>query len=555
MFVIIKIKKSLFYKIFSLIVSILIISVVFLLFFNRNHFICIPVVFDRNDFPLIDVNIENQTYSLHVNIGSRFPLFLNKEILEGINKSAKGMSEVKNIEGKRYEVPTYQIPKIKIGDIVLTDVNVNQSVPNSNQNSGKIGKFLGTELNLLLDFPHSRIIICDSFSKLKKKIHADNWLKIPFEMDRAGVILKVNTDLGIMRLSLNTGSTTTGLRSSLVKNRELWQIDSKSIIFHSNIFSIGEKEFNGLNFSLFEITPDLKEIDGSIGVDFLKKHAIYIDYRNKFVYLEPPKDYFERIPISFGPGKIPYIKAEIEGNSYSLEFDLGSGALCTLHRKILSKINKDYEGIYGWMDFKGNKYESPCYIIPKLKIENLAFDNVLVKQDREDFHVSATIDGDVPEQDGVIGRPFLEKFNLFLDFRNAAIFPCSSFSKLKGTGLISEKFVKAPFILDEYGIILNIETDIGVKRFCFDTGATGTILNKALISTELLLLKDEESNLFRTSKFKIGENDFGETKFFLLELDPSFEFDGILGMDFLKKHSTYIDYFNRFIYLNISNAD
>jgi hypothetical protein len=37
-----------------------------------------------------------------------------------------------------------------------------------------------------------------------------------------------------------------------------------------------------------DFTSQLSNIDGFLGVNFLKKHAIYIDCAHKVAYIEPP---------------------------------------------------------------------------------------------------------------------------------------------------------------------------------------------------------------------------------------------------------------------------
>jgi len=71
----------------------------------------------------------------------------------------------------------------------------------------------------------------------------------------------------------------------------------------------------------------------------------------------------------------PTVDVSIQGNLYSLEIDLGSSFPFSLSEEILQNINKTDYGTAEWSDFKGQKYQSPAYTIPEVKIDNLTFTN------------------------------------------------------------------------------------------------------------------------------------------------------------------------------------
>lgn len=47
-------------------------------------------------------------------------------------------------------------------------------------------------------------------------------------------------------------------------------------VFTTQKFFIGDKEFGAKDLFLYDIAPELKEIDGMLGMDFLEKHIVYI---------------------------------------------------------------------------------------------------------------------------------------------------------------------------------------------------------------------------------------------------------------------------------------
>ncbi|MBX9745076.1 MAG: hypothetical protein K2X08_07710 [Chlamydiales bacterium] len=496
---------------------------------KHEYYSTIPIAYNQYQHPFIEVELENSRYPLEFRLGSKFPLFLNKKVLDKLNKRSHGKAQWQDLQGQYYESPTYLIPTLKIGNLNLTNVTATETLE---ENTGTVGKLLGGEYNVYLDFSHSRIIACDSISKLKThNIEYDHWVQTPFEMNRGGIILKVQTDLGILRLSLSTTSTETVIKSSLVPVNQPHT---------SSSFTINKQNFGPMTFKSLEISDDLHEIDGFIGMDFLQNHSLYLDYSKKIAYIEPPRTYFERLPVTFDPCMIPAINAAIEGNTYALQLDLGSSFLCSLNKEILDQIQKSDYGTASWRDYKGNLYESRAYTISKIQVGNFTLKNVIVKQDRDDFHENVSIDAGPANYQGMLGLPFLEKHNLFLDFQHAAIYACSNYIDLQKKNLLSDELLVIPFTLHSDGILLNIETDEGSQRLILDTAATNTAL------------RSPHPNF--TSKFKILEYDFGAHSLTPINLDERFEYDGYLGMDFLLKYSLYIDYRNKMILLDLKTS-
>jgi hypothetical protein len=299
---------------------------------------------------------------------------------------------------------------------------------------------------------------------------------------------------------------------------------------------VGQK-FGNIEFHPIDLPKGLDTIDGFIGMDFLKKHAIYLDYRHKIAYVEPPESYFERIPITFASRGSPTIDVSIEDNTYPLELDLGSSFPFSLCEGALQNIRKISHGTVEWGDFRGQRYESPAYKISKIKIGNLTFDNMLIRQNREDFHINATLDNAPLQPTGIIGLPILEKYNLFLDFQHFAIYACSNYLTLQQAGLLSHNFLTLPFTLHRDGILLSVETDTGVYRLILDTGATHTAIRHPHPNS--------------TMRFRLMGYDFGPRSIIPVDFSSQYDFDGCLGLDFLREYPIFIDYTNQQILLDL----
>lgn len=497
--------------------------------FKTGYYSSIAVTFGRYDYPFVTTELQNRSFALAVDVGGRFPLALRREMLDEItDKESHGTITVRYIGAQEREVPSYLIPQLKVGDLTLENVIAHEA----QEDYGTLGMFLGGEFNLLVDFPHSRIIACDTFAKLQAKKLADRyWIRTPFEMHRGGIVFHVGTDFGTRRLAINATSTRSFFDSSVLPPQ-------KSCA--SSSFLLGGQQFGNITFESMDLPEGLREIDGFIGMDFLKEYAIYLDYTHKIAYVEPPKKYFERIPVTFVSGD-PTIDVCVEGNVYPLKLDLGNFFPFAFREEILENIRKFKYGTATWHDFSGKKYESPAYSIPEIKINNLRFTHVLAKKDREDFHVNATLQGPPMLPLGVIGLPIIEKYNLLLDFPHSAIYVSNDRLSLQQAGLLSRNLLAAPFVRHQDGILLSIGTDTGIYRLILDTGATRTFI------------RTPHPTL--TEKFRILEHNFGERSVASIDLSPQFDYDGFLGMDFLCEYSVFIDYPNKMIYIDLQNRN
>jgi hypothetical protein len=495
--------------------------------FSGGYYSSLAITYGKNDYPLITTDLQGNPCILAVGIGARFPLSLRQETLDGIvDKKAQGTTTVHNIKGEKQEVPSYLIPKLKIGDLILKNVVAHQSEADD---YGTLGKFLGREFNLLLDFPHSRIIVCDTFSKLQtKEVVGSHWIRVPFEMHCGGAVFHVDTDFGTRKLAINTTCTLTHLHSSFIP-------PGKSSV--SSSFVLGGQQFGSVTFQSINLPEGLNEIDGFIGMDFFKKHAMYLDYTHKVAHIEPPEGYFERIPVTFTGRGDPIIDVSIEGNAYPLALDLGSSFPCSLRHEILQNIHKTKYGTAWWSDFKGQRYESPAYTIPELKINDLVFADMLIRQSREDFYTNVTLKGSPFQPFGIIGLPILEKYNLFLDFPHSTIYASRDRLSLQEAGLLSENLLAIPFIHCSDGLLLSIETDTGTHRLALDTGSTHTLMRAPHPTF--------------TKKFCIMGHDFGGCSIITIDENSQFDFDGFLGMDFLREYSLFIDYSNKLIFIDL----
>ncbi len=269
----------------------------------------------------------------------------------------------------------------------------------------------------------------------------------------------------------------------------------------------------------------------------------------------PVQAYFFNIPVDISlRSGTPYTEVEIEGEVYYVLVDLGSRFPLSLRKDILEKLDKSPYGTAKWRDVFGVGYEEPAYIIPKIIVGDMIFDNIIANE--KEFNLVYSPDGNLTcsETDGVLGRAILSRFNLLLDFSKSIIFATDVYCYLGTMGYHLEKFVKIPFKRPDGGIIFPIDLDIGTVQFALDTGCTMSVLDSSLVSDKELDIGPFSFPIYKSSRFRMGDFDFGGTELHCLNIFKSEVLNGILGMDFLKTHVVYIDFDEQFIYIS-KNAE
>src|SRR5579871_1719154 len=85
--------------------------------FGAGYYSSFPVIYGRYGYPFVKVELQGKSCELAVSIGSRFPLFLCRETLDGVDKQALGSAVWHNLNGNRCEAASFLIPKLKIGNL------------------------------------------------------------------------------------------------------------------------------------------------------------------------------------------------------------------------------------------------------------------------------------------------------------------------------------------------------------------------------------------------------------------------------------------------------
>ena len=267
-----------------------------------------------------------------------------------------------------------------------------------------------------------------------------------------------------------------------------------------------------------------------------------------------------RFPVDFVPGSgVPRTLVKIEDNVYRFCIDLGAAHSLSLEKEFLDQLqHKEFLRDSTTTTGLGERHAVKMYRIPLAKVWYLHVRNseIIERSPMVTFYGSSPSQKEIlAEEPGYIGRRFFISTNWFMDFCNAALFACSHLSDRKKDGYCLDELTEIPFKIDNVqGFVLEADTDLGIKKFMLDTGASHNLIKPSVVQDHPVEDWFAQVQRYSSSKFILGGKDFGTTKFVLLEMDPFFgNLDGILGMDFFNEHVVYLDFEKKIAHIGRSD--
>ena len=255
---------------------------------------CIPVQIDDYwDCPLIQMKIGKKNYQMKLDVGAEVSS-LNRQELRELDKQYRGIHVIFDALGNKHERSRYDVLGVKLHKFKVPRMEVCENTPevilvgNPEKVSycGYIGRKSFGGKNFLMDFDALKIIVCDKFTDLANDGYdIKNFIEVPFEASTCGICFRVETELGEKTLYLDAGCSHSCLRSP--QEKESLSIDtSRSLpIWRNQKFVLAGHEFGPKSFVLIDI-PLTDKIDGNLGMDFLKKHPVYIDTKRSTAYIQ-----------------------------------------------------------------------------------------------------------------------------------------------------------------------------------------------------------------------------------------------------------------------------
>ncbi len=518
-------------------------------FENKNEIIPLSVSFSTKNFPVIKATIEGKEYPFYLSLAHTHPLSISEKILKTMQKSQKGETSVKTIQGEEMQTPLFVLPRVDLGGLKLTKVpTIIEALEEIQETAGNIAWPLN-EMSVLLDLPHNKIFGVKNKKNLSELgIDLKKMEKVKYNLHKKIVHLHSTTSLGKLTMILDTAANLNGINQSILKQKN---ICSK--------LKIGNKEFGEKNFCSMEISPQLG-FDGILGAAFLKKHIVYIDARSKYLYIGEkfanhlPKQSVCKIPVDFTFSALPVIEVKIQDENYKFMVDLGSDSELDILQSHFQIENLDLIKTSTIINASGEGHEVHEYALSECQIGEYTLKNFCLGVEETSKTVTLEMrgekEGTLPRSQvpGTIGAPLLHRTNIYFDFPHSCMLFAEK-KEMKNMGIELEGYEKVPFTCEKNKIVLNIKTDSHDLSMLLDTGCSVCLIQPKLLQNIELSKDAFDNSCVISHKFILGNSDYGEMTFYPFAHSPKFgDYDGILGMNFLRHHEFYIDFQNRYIY-------
>jgi len=263
----------------------------------------IPVAFTFNGLPVIEIKMQKKKRSVIVDLGSSWELLLTEDNFssDGMRYIDKGCSI--NAIGTEEDTDCYSFSECKIGNSVLKnlfvhkkkEIGVSLGIKGEKIGSisqaqlGCIGRPLLHRANIYFDFPNSALWLVQEELDLKKiDVKLKEHEKIHFKLENCGIVLNIKSNLGDLRLLLDTGCGASLLKPEFLNEANIKHDSFGNPYYLINTFVLGNCDYGNTKFYPFDVSPKIENIDGILGMDFLKEHAFYIDYPNRLIYFQKP---------------------------------------------------------------------------------------------------------------------------------------------------------------------------------------------------------------------------------------------------------------------------
>jgi outer membrane lipoprotein-sorting protein/predicted aspartyl protease len=256
----------------------------------------------------------------------------------------------------------------------------------------------------------------------------DNRTKYPIEGGCGAILIPVHIHGKEYSFVLDTGASITILDTSfrdfLGKPKSMQRVQTAgnpmvTQIFESPLIQIGPfvlpqgSEIGCVDLSMFKMV-DGREISGTLGMDFLRNHAIMIDFDKNlisFVGKDEIKssDFEQELEITFNTQGLPQIQGQI-GGQIDVDFAIDSGNISagSLNKTILDKLIEEQhvKTLKSVMITASGSQETREIRVDSLTISNLEYRNLIFGESNYDN----------------LGLEFLDRHTVIMDFPNKKMY-------------------------------------------------------------------------------------------------------------------------------------
>jgi hypothetical protein len=186
---------------------------------------------------------------------------------------------------------------------------------------------------------------------------------------------------------------------------------------------IGNNNVSLNNFVILDLKKIIgKQIDGILGVDFLKKNIYNINYLNNTIKNKLPTKEFKKLFLNnienfiCLPLEIQLDNKIIKGN-FVIDFGSSVTTLNYLNYLKINSIKNISKVEYISNGGVGEENKGISFFADKVKINDFEINQINLEASKDTLGVLSKT-----EYDGIIGNDILDKFELFIDYTNSTLY-------------------------------------------------------------------------------------------------------------------------------------
>jgi len=255
---------------------------------------------DDQKIPCVPIQIENQTFSLSIDLGCASNVCFSSRILNGLqDKTYLKMRKSYGMRGKFYEKSIYDVPKIDMGAVTFSHLSVDEESEDflkdaillkegdsySALGMGRVGWALFKNTNLLLDLGNSKIAFCDSLDTLAKEGYLKkSFVRTPLLFNDNILQIQACTSNGPICCWLDTGATWNILNIENNENKSAEQFAWDSNHFKTiPMFKINQRDFGPIKFHEIPVQFPF-HVQAILGMEFFNSHVVFLDFDKNYAY-------------------------------------------------------------------------------------------------------------------------------------------------------------------------------------------------------------------------------------------------------------------------------
>ena len=271
---------------------------------RKNDGLTLPVRFLKNGAPTIPVRLNGRWFWAQIDTGFNGTIFIPNSIISSLKlMPLKKLSVQQMWKGAARSRQSFLLASFSLGhDLVASNLTV---ISGPSRKTILIGLKILSHFNVLFDFPESRVIFFSTDVK-PPRFEAVSFSLTPFL-----TLSAFEKDLGHIKLVLDSGMiildkyngydypvlsmNSPKVRKLLAHQKNLPQWKGtpsdasvkKALYFYAEALYIDRLNFGETVFLGAPLDPSFH--DGALGLGFFKHRRIFIDFKNKLLFLSPVK--------------------------------------------------------------------------------------------------------------------------------------------------------------------------------------------------------------------------------------------------------------------------